>query len=130
MSISNERCKQATTRRANQIQNCNFSYNLSQVMKMHMKKKLGFGGNGERGVPIERIPSSDINRSNRSVSRYLPIPILRPSAASGPYTVTTPKELTINTIKVLCNADVSEGIFKAGKDVSLPETTIRTAVNL
>ncbi|KAK4748524.1 hypothetical protein SAY87_015110 [Trapa incisa] len=48
----------------------------------------------------------------------------------GPYTVTTPKELTINTIKVLCNADVSEGIFKAGKDVSLPETTIRTAVNL
>ncbi|KAJ4712713.1 Exostosin-like [Melia azedarach] len=44
----------------------------------------------------------------------------------GPYTTTAHQELKENTIKVLCNADISEGIFKAGKDVSLPETTIRT----
>lgn len=31
-----------------------------------------------------------------------------------------------NTIKALCNADSSEGIFIRGRDVSLPETTIRT----
>lgn len=43
----------------------------------------------------------------------------------GPYTVTKHKELATNTIKALCNADLSEGIFQAGKDVSLPETTIR-----
>lgn len=28
-------------------------------------------------------------------------------------------------IRALCNADLAKGIFKAGKDVSLPETTIR-----
>ena len=44
----------------------------------------------------------------------------------GPYTVTEHKELCKNTIKALCNADQSEGIFVGGKDVSLPETTIRT----
>ncbi|XP_040990678.1 probable glycosyltransferase At5g03795 [Juglans microcarpa x Juglans regia] len=44
----------------------------------------------------------------------------------GPYTVTEHEELSKNTIKALCNADLSEGIFVAGKDVSLPETTIRT----
>ncbi|XP_050376179.1 probable glycosyltransferase At5g25310 [Argentina anserina] len=43
----------------------------------------------------------------------------------GPYTLTQHKELANNTIKALCNADTSEGIFVAGKDVSLPETTIR-----
>ncbi|XP_043716558.1 probable glycosyltransferase At5g03795 isoform X1 [Telopea speciosissima] len=43
----------------------------------------------------------------------------------GPYTVTEHKELRRNAIKALCNADLSEGIFVAGKDVSLPETTIR-----
>lgn len=43
----------------------------------------------------------------------------------GPYTLVEHEELTMNTIKALCNADISEGIFKAGKDVSLPETTIR-----
>ncbi|XP_042503811.1 probable glycosyltransferase At5g03795 [Macadamia integrifolia] len=43
----------------------------------------------------------------------------------GPYTVNEHKELRRNTIKALCNADLSEGIFVAGKDVSLPETTIR-----
>ncbi|XP_052202674.1 probable glycosyltransferase At5g03795 isoform X1 [Diospyros lotus] len=43
----------------------------------------------------------------------------------GPYTLTEHEELTKNTIKALCNADASEGIFVAGKDVSLPETTIR-----
>lgn len=43
----------------------------------------------------------------------------------GPYTLTEHKELTKNSIKALCNADTSEGIFVAGKDVSLPETTIR-----
>ncbi|KAF8380528.1 hypothetical protein HHK36_028015 [Tetracentron sinense] len=43
----------------------------------------------------------------------------------GPYTVNEHEELSRNTIKALCNADLSEGIFVAGKDVSLPETTIR-----
>ncbi|KAF7810084.1 putative glycosyltransferase [Senna tora] len=43
----------------------------------------------------------------------------------GPYTVTKHEELTRNTIKALCNADLSERIFIAGRDVSLPETTIR-----
>ncbi|KAL2472067.1 Exostosin family protein [Abeliophyllum distichum] len=43
----------------------------------------------------------------------------------GPYTLKEHEELIVNTIKVLCNADASEGIFKAGKDVSLPETLIR-----
>ncbi|KAL6509504.1 hypothetical protein OROGR_022814 [Orobanche gracilis] len=43
----------------------------------------------------------------------------------GPYTLKGHEELIRNTIKALCNADVSERIFIAGKDVSLPETTIR-----
>ncbi|KAF3340032.1 putative glycosyltransferase [Carex littledalei] len=43
----------------------------------------------------------------------------------GPYTTTAHEELCKNTIKALCNADTSEGIFIKGKDVSLPETTIR-----
>ncbi|KAL9246855.1 hypothetical protein vseg_020342 [Gypsophila vaccaria] len=43
----------------------------------------------------------------------------------GPYTLKEHEELIQNTIKALCNADLSEGIFKSGKDVSLPETTIR-----
>ncbi|KAL9671324.1 hypothetical protein QQ045_008892 [Rhodiola kirilowii] len=43
----------------------------------------------------------------------------------GPYTVNKHKELSRNTIKALCNADLSEGIFVSGKDISLPETTIR-----
>ncbi|XP_059657596.1 probable glycosyltransferase At5g03795 [Cornus florida] len=43
----------------------------------------------------------------------------------GPYTLTEHNELRTNPIKALCNADVSEGVFIAGKDVSLPETTIR-----
>lgn len=43
----------------------------------------------------------------------------------GPYTLKAHEELVKNTIKAVCNADLSEGIFKAGKDVSLPETTIR-----
>ncbi|XP_010542216.1 PREDICTED: probable glycosyltransferase At5g25310 [Tarenaya hassleriana] len=43
----------------------------------------------------------------------------------GPYTVTEHPELTRNAIKVLCNADLSDGIFALGKDVSLPETSIR-----
>ncbi|WCJ25864.1 Exostosin family protein [Euphorbia peplus] len=44
----------------------------------------------------------------------------------GPYTLTMHNELAKNTIKALCNADVSEGIFNASNDISLPETTIRT----
>ncbi|KAL7150051.1 hypothetical protein ABFS83_05G082200 [Erythranthe nasuta] len=43
----------------------------------------------------------------------------------GPYTLTEHEELTKNTIKALCNADVSQWIFVGGKDVSLPETIIR-----
>ncbi|KAJ0962847.1 hypothetical protein J5N97_027969 [Dioscorea zingiberensis] len=44
----------------------------------------------------------------------------------GPYTTKEHDELCNNTIKALCNADVSEGVFVRGKDVSLPETNIRT----
>lgn len=43
----------------------------------------------------------------------------------GPYTLNAHEELRRNTIKALCNADISEGIFIEGKDVSLPETTIK-----
>ncbi|KAL2321552.1 hypothetical protein Fmac_025931 [Flemingia macrophylla] len=43
----------------------------------------------------------------------------------GPYTVTGHEELKRNAIKALCNADLSERIFVAGRDVSLPETTVR-----
>ncbi|XP_077245018.1 putative glycosyltransferase At5g03795 [Tasmannia lanceolata] len=44
----------------------------------------------------------------------------------GPYTTKEHDELRKNTIKALCNADVSEGVFIFGRDVSLPETTIRS----
>ncbi|PIA35561.1 hypothetical protein AQUCO_03500134v1 [Aquilegia coerulea] len=43
----------------------------------------------------------------------------------GPYTMTEHEELLRNTLKALCNADLSELIFVPGRDVSLPETTIR-----
>ncbi|XP_020594127.1 LOW QUALITY PROTEIN: probable glycosyltransferase At5g03795 [Phalaenopsis equestris] len=43
----------------------------------------------------------------------------------GPYTTKLHDEFRKNTIKALCNADVSEGVFIRGKDVSLPETNIR-----
>ncbi|EPS69343.1 hypothetical protein M569_05421, partial [Genlisea aurea] len=43
----------------------------------------------------------------------------------GPYLLKEHEELMRNTIKALCNADASEKIFIPGKDVSLPETTIR-----
>ncbi|KAJ6796681.1 putative glycosyltransferase [Iris pallida] len=43
----------------------------------------------------------------------------------GPYTTKFHDELCKNTIKALCNADTSEGIFVRGQDVSLPETTIK-----
>ncbi|KAG6493164.1 hypothetical protein ZIOFF_048141 [Zingiber officinale] len=43
----------------------------------------------------------------------------------GPYTTTLHEELCKNTIKAMCNADASEGIFVRGKDISLPETTIK-----
>lgn len=42
----------------------------------------------------------------------------------GPYTTTAYTELRENAVRVLCNADMSEG-FLVGKDVSLPETAIR-----
>ena len=45
----------------------------------------------------------------------------------GPYTVNEHPELRQNTIKALCNADLSDGIFVPGRDVSLPETSIRNA---
>ncbi|KAL5815153.1 hypothetical protein ACOSQ4_025794 [Xanthoceras sorbifolium] len=44
----------------------------------------------------------------------------------GPYTTVAHEELKKNALKALCNADISEGVFVAGKDVSLPETSIRT----
>ncbi|KAJ1282916.1 hypothetical protein BS78_03G088000 [Paspalum vaginatum] len=44
----------------------------------------------------------------------------------GPYTTKLHDELRKNTIKVLCNADLSEGVFIRGKDVSLPETFLRS----
>ncbi|KAJ4794242.1 Exostosin family protein [Rhynchospora pubera] len=43
----------------------------------------------------------------------------------GPYTTKLHEELRKNTIKALCNADTSEGVFIQGKDVSLPETFIK-----
>nr|XP_033516364.1 probable glycosyltransferase At5g25310 [Nicotiana tomentosiformis] len=47
----------------------------------------------------------------------------------GTYILKEHEELIRNTIKALCNADISEGIFKAGKDVSLLETAIRNVQN-
>ncbi|CAN6477944.1 unnamed protein product [Victoria cruziana] len=47
----------------------------------------------------------------------------------GPYTTKEHEELRYNTIKALCNADVSEGFFVPGKDVSLPETKINAPMN-
>ncbi|KAK3160112.1 hypothetical protein QOZ80_1BG0055330 [Eleusine coracana subsp. coracana] len=44
----------------------------------------------------------------------------------GPYTTKLHNDLRKNTIKALCNADLSEGIFIHGKDVSLPETFLRS----
>ncbi|KAK8500853.1 hypothetical protein V6N13_097559 [Hibiscus sabdariffa] len=43
----------------------------------------------------------------------------------GPFATTGHVELRDNTIKALCNADLNEN-FVVGRDVSLPETTIRT----
>uniref|UniRef100_A0ACD5VNK7 Uncharacterized protein n=1 Tax=Avena sativa TaxID=4498 RepID=A0ACD5VNK7_AVESA len=43
----------------------------------------------------------------------------------GPYTTKLHGELRKNTIKALCNADLSEGVFIRGRDVSLPETYVR-----
>lgn len=51
--------------------------------------------------------------------------VLRESLIQGPYTLTEHEELTKSTIKALCNADVSQWIFNADKDVSLPETIMR-----
>nr|CAD1842803.1 unnamed protein product [Ananas comosus var. bracteatus] len=48
----------------------------------------------------------------------------------GPYTTKLHDELRKNTIKALCNADVSEDVFVRGKDVSLPETYIKIPKNL
>ncbi|XP_064994763.1 probable glycosyltransferase At5g25310 [Musa acuminata AAA Group] len=42
------------------------------------------------------------------------------------YTTNLHEDLRKNTIKVVCNADVSEGVFVRGKDVSLAETYVRT----
>ncbi|XWS49712.1 hypothetical protein CRYUN_Cryun12cG0026800 [Craigia yunnanensis] len=44
----------------------------------------------------------------------------------GPYITTAHKELRNNSIKAVCNSDLSEN-FIPGKDVSLPETAIRNA---
>lgn len=44
----------------------------------------------------------------------------------GPYTTKLHDELRKNTIKALCNADLSEGVFIRGRDVSLPETFLRS----
>ncbi|THU63417.1 hypothetical protein C4D60_Mb01t15530 [Musa balbisiana] len=44
----------------------------------------------------------------------------------APYTTKLHNELRENTIKAVCNADASEGIFVPGRDVSLAETHIRT----
>ncbi|KAL6626569.1 hypothetical protein ACP70R_030295 [Stipagrostis hirtigluma subsp. patula] len=43
---------------------------------------------------------------------------------SAPHTTKLHDELRKNTIKALCNADLSEGVFIRGKDVSLPETVL------
>ncbi|XP_047060362.1 probable glycosyltransferase At3g07620 isoform X2 [Lolium rigidum] len=44
----------------------------------------------------------------------------------GPYTTKLHDELRKNAIKALCNADLSEGVFIRGRDVSLPETFVRS----
>ncbi|XP_074580637.1 putative glycosyltransferase At5g03795 [Curcuma longa] len=46
------------------------------------------------------------------------------------YTTKLHEELRRNAIKVVCNADVSEGIFLRGKDVSLPETYVKMPKDL
>ncbi|KAG6467348.1 hypothetical protein ZIOFF_074821 [Zingiber officinale] len=48
----------------------------------------------------------------------------------GTYTTKLHEELRRNAIKVVCNADVSEGIFLRGKDVALPETYVKTPKDL
>lgn len=42
----------------------------------------------------------------------------------APYTTKEHDELFRNTIKAVCNADTSDGVFIRGRDVSLPETII------
>lgn len=44
----------------------------------------------------------------------------------GPYTTREHPELMKNAVKALCNADLSEGYFVLGKDVSLPETNLHS----
>lgn len=44
----------------------------------------------------------------------------------GPYTTREHPELMKNAVKALCNADLSEGYFVSGKDVSLPETNLHS----
>ncbi|KAG6504226.1 hypothetical protein ZIOFF_036557 [Zingiber officinale] len=58
-------------------------------------------------------------------SVYIQVPVITSKILQGPYTTILHEELCKNTIKALCNADASEGIFIRGKDVSLPETTIK-----
>ncbi|XP_057845655.2 probable glycosyltransferase At3g07620 isoform X2 [Cryptomeria japonica] len=42
----------------------------------------------------------------------------------GPYTTAGHNELKLNAVKVLCNADLSDGFFHLGKDGGLPETNL------
>ncbi|XP_049933075.1 probable glycosyltransferase At3g07620 isoform X3 [Nymphaea colorata] len=44
----------------------------------------------------------------------------------GPQQTRLHEEVKLNTIKALCNANPSKGIFKLGRDVSLPTTYIRS----
>ncbi|XP_049933085.1 probable glycosyltransferase At3g07620 isoform X3 [Nymphaea colorata] len=47
----------------------------------------------------------------------------------GPFATKLHRELRKHAIKAICNADVSQGFFKLGKDVSLPQTNIRSGRN-
>ncbi|KAL4194150.1 hypothetical protein AMTRI_Chr05g57840 [Amborella trichopoda] len=47
----------------------------------------------------------------------------------GAYETKLHLELRKNAMKALCNADLSEGIFKPGRDVSLPETFVISSQN-
>ncbi|KAK4363320.1 hypothetical protein RND71_018561 [Anisodus tanguticus] len=118
------------------LMNCNLSYELMElILKVYIYKE------GKRPIfhhPYLRgIYSSEgwfmkLMEDNRQFVTRDPqkahlfyLPYSARQLQRGPYTLKDHEELSRNTIKALCNSDISEGIFVSGKDVSLPETTIR-----
>ncbi|KAK8998150.1 hypothetical protein V6N11_012681 [Hibiscus sabdariffa] len=80
---------------------------------------MRFGG--RVAVRVVRVPAKQrpeqFDHPNRNKLHRIP--------TNGPFATTGHVELRDNTIKALCNADLNEN-FVVGRDVSLPETTIRT----